>query len=113
MAERANGFTPIFDGVAREFGLVGAAVFGIVWRHCQMRHGRCHASIETMANLLGVNERTVRRQLVMLAQRNFIRREAAPTPRVPASYVCLYDPNELLVGVDIESTQGGQNVRSE
>lgn len=92
MATRTDGFTPIFDDVARSEGLVGAAVFGCVWRHCQMRDGDCHASIDTMASLLHLDESTVRRQLTKLLGSKMIRRTQEPTPREPAHYVCLYAP---------------------
>jgi len=92
MKDRGPGFSMVFDDVARDFGLVGAAVFGCVWRHEHMSHGYCHASIDTMATLLGVNESTIRRQLLRLRAAKMIERTEDATPVEPPHYVTTYVP---------------------
>ncbi len=47
-------FSPLFDLIAAQYGLVTAAVYGVVHRHCQMRDGVCRASTRRMAQLIGV-----------------------------------------------------------
>lgn len=96
MREQQDGFTPVYDSVAREYGLVGAAVYGVVHRHCLMRDGDCHCSLDTMAYLLGVTESTARRWLRRLEADGWIRQTQASTPRVPAHYVCNRVPPEGL-----------------
>jgi hypothetical protein len=56
-----GGFTPSFDCVLQDVGLVGAAVFGRIWRYCQGYRGVCDASIETIAGELNISTRTVLR----------------------------------------------------
>ncbi len=50
-----GGWTPLIDSLIvilgkddnPRYGLVGAAVYGVVWRHCQMKDGICRTSQET------------------------------------------------------------------
>ena len=51
--------TRIFDELVPQFGLVGAAVYGVVWRYAQMRDGHCHASYERLASDIGITARTL------------------------------------------------------
>jgi len=92
MAERQDGFTILFDDVVREYGTTGALVFGCVWRHCQVRDGYCHASIDTMAGLLGMNGSTVRRHLGILRECGMIRRSASSKQHIPDEYACIHTP---------------------
>ncbi len=61
-------FTPILDIIAAQFGLVTAAVYGVVHRHCQMRDGICRASTRRMAQLLGTTHITVQRHVRILVE---------------------------------------------
>jgi len=97
MADRKDGFTPIFDDMAQRVGLNVAAVFGCVWRHCQMRHGTCHASLETMSGLLNVSKRTVQKHLDTLEKRGFIRKIEPEHRHMPPTYACLYEPSVTRV----------------
>lgn len=97
MAERADGFTPLFDDVTRKVGIGAAAVYGCVWRHCQMRHGTCHASMETMSGLLSVSKRTVQKHLDKLEQCGMIVKIKQAHWYVPPTYVCLYEPTVTRV----------------
>ena len=92
MEDREDGFTPVFDDVVRQVGLSGAAVFGCVWRHCQMRHGNCHASMETMGTLLGLSKRTIQKQLDMLEKAKLIVKQERERWYKPPVYVCTYEP---------------------
>ncbi len=66
------GYTPVFDVVATRLGTMTALVFGVVWRHCQMRLGICTAGVPRLAGLTGVNERTVRRHLAELCESGYL-----------------------------------------
>lgn len=85
---RADGFTPLFDSVVRELGTIAAVVYGVVWRHCQMRRQVCDASQGTMATLTGMAERTIRKWLSVLVETGYIVDITDP-PRmgVPRTYV--------------------------
>jgi hypothetical protein len=65
-------FTPLFDEVRQHTGLVAAAVYGVVWRYCQMSEHVCFASLETMARQAGVGRRTVMRGLAFLEEEGWI-----------------------------------------
>ena len=62
----------IYDLVAKEHGLVTAAVYGVVHRHCLMREGVCRASTRRIGELIGLNHNTVQRELVLLGELGFI-----------------------------------------
>ncbi len=68
----STGFTMTFDVLADRYDALTALVFGVVWRHCQMRKHVCTASVERMAKLIGVSENTVRRRLKVLVDDGFI-----------------------------------------
>jgi hypothetical protein len=65
-------FTPIFDEVCQHTGLIPAAVYGVVWRCCQMSDHVCYASLETIGLQAGVSKRTVIRALVVLEEQAWI-----------------------------------------
>ena len=75
-----KGFTPLIDALVKEVGVVQAAVYGIVWRHCQMSNGVCTASQDKMAELLGVHRATVLRHLKDLCKKGYLR-DTTPTLR--------------------------------
>lgn len=66
------GYTPIFDVVATRLGTMTALVFGVVWRHCQMRLGVCTAGVPRLADLTGIAEKTVRRHLAVLVENGYL-----------------------------------------
>jgi len=66
-------FTPIIEPLARERGLVTAAVFGIVQRHCQRDDGVCSASLETMAEMIGTDRTTILRHIKKLCEDGYLK----------------------------------------
>jgi hypothetical protein len=68
-----DGFTPIIDVVADKMGLIPAAVYGVVWRYCQMRDGVCYATLETLAGHLGCDAATIQRHIRKLCEQGYIR----------------------------------------
>lgn len=75
-----DGFTPVIDVVAAEVGLIPAAVYGVVWRYCQMGKGVCYASQTTMAEKLGIGQATMQRHLRALCDAGFLE-DTTPTLR--------------------------------
>ena len=69
---KCNGFTPLIDAMVRKYGLVTAAVFGRVWRYCQLDNAVCSASLETIAAELGLNRRTIMRHIDILVRDGFL-----------------------------------------
>lgn len=95
MKDRKDGVTIVYDEITRKIDGMAALVFAVVHRHCRMNDGYCHCSVDTMAKLLGFDERTVRRQLVRLEEMGMIRKLREPTPRQTAAYEMLYVPKEV------------------
>ena len=67
-----GGFTPIIDAVVSEVGFVPAAVFGVVWRFCQLKDGVCNASLDTIAAKLDISTRTALRHIKALCDAGYI-----------------------------------------
>jgi hypothetical protein len=65
-------FTPLFEPLVQRYGLLTAAVYGLVWRYCQMRDGACRASVPTLAARLSISERSFSRQVILLKQDGLI-----------------------------------------
>lgn len=69
MADRSKTpdlFTPLFECVVEKYGIIGAGVFGEVWRYCQMDRHQCDAAAQTIADTLHVSLRTVQRWFKVL-----------------------------------------------
>jgi DnaD/phage-associated family protein len=69
---KVDGFTPLIDGLVAEHGIVRAAVFGKVWRYCQMEDGVCRASQERMADELGLTRATVNKHIEALCADGYL-----------------------------------------
>lgn len=64
-----SGFVPMFDAVIEQYhDHTRAAVHGAVWRFCQMEDGVCKASLQTIADWIGVNKTTAQRHLEVLVE---------------------------------------------
>lgn len=75
---KLKGFTPLIDAVVQDVGLVAAAVYGVVWRHCEMRDKVCHASIATLSDFIGVKRRTTERHLQELCDAGYLHKMKRP-----------------------------------
>jgi DNA-binding transcriptional regulator YhcF (GntR family) len=67
-----DGFTPLIDVVTTAVGLTAAAVFGRIWRFCQMELEVCTASHQTIADDLGLARETVSRSCKALVEAGFL-----------------------------------------
>ena len=67
-----DGFTPVIDELAQEYGLVRAAVFGMIWRYCQMKDGVCYASLGKLSESLGVSLASVQRHAAELVKDGYL-----------------------------------------
>ena len=114
--EKQRTYTPLFDHIAAELGLTGAAIYGVIWRHSQMRHGYSHCSVATMSRLLQLSRRTVQRWLRRLEKEGWIRRVTSATGRRPAGYIIVRDdmtqPRSQLDSPErtVETDQGRHSV---
>jgi hypothetical protein len=67
-----DGFTPVIDSMAREHGLVTAAVFGRMWRYCQGDRRVCTASLEIIGADLGLDRATAMRHAAKLVELGYL-----------------------------------------
>lgn len=65
-------FTPLFDHILKEHGLWAAAVYGRIWRYCQMSDHVCRASLDVLANQLGIDRKTVLKNITILEDARLI-----------------------------------------
>ena len=65
-------FTPLIDNLVEDVGVIPAAVFGRVWRYCQMHEGYCHAEQERIADDLGLSRQTVNAALKKLVSKEYL-----------------------------------------
>ncbi len=62
IVQEISGFTPMFDAVVMRYkDETRAAVHGAMWRFCQMSDGVCRASLETIAEMIGISAATAMR----------------------------------------------------
>lgn len=72
ISARIDGFTPLFDCVVHDLDVICAAVFGRMWRYAQGRDGACTASMERIADDLGIQRTTVYRHIKRLVADGYL-----------------------------------------
>jgi len=92
------GFTPLMDVIAEADGIVCAAVFGKVWRYCQMKDEVCKASTDTIASGLGIDRSTVSRHLATLCEKGYIKDLSPDVRNAPHVYA---DAGKIRVRVSL------------
>ncbi len=106
---KVGGWTPLVDQLAMlkdekdnyRYGTVGAAIFGVVWRHCQMQDGICRASQETLGELIGVNSRmTMNKYLKRLVEDKYL---IDTTPGLRNKPHIYKDAGKLNLAISIEA----------
>jgi DNA-binding Lrp family transcriptional regulator len=110
--KKVGGWTPIIDtlSVDPKYGLQGAAVFGVVWRHCQMRDGVCKASQETLGELIGINSRTtLNKYLKRLVKDGYL---IDTTPKIKHKPHIYMDAGKLNMIISLEVEPSEDNEKS-
>jgi len=82
-----NQFTPLFDEITQQYGIVTAAVYGYIWRKCQMESGHCSASFQTIADELNVSRRTAVTHVKQLVNDGLITDLTPNANRKPHKYL--------------------------
>ena len=84
-----QNFTPCVDSLVHEpdLGIIGAAIYGQIWRYCQGPKGACFATLVHIGENLGITRKTVHRYVNVLEKKGYIRDVTpadtpARTPRV-------------------------------
>jgi DNA-binding MarR family transcriptional regulator len=83
-----KGWSPVIHSLAKQdgIGLITAAVWGAVWRYCQMDDKVCTASLETIGADLGIDKATVLRHIKKLCERGYLRDETPGLRNVTHTY---------------------------
>ena len=96
-----KGFTPLVDTLVEELGLVPAAVYGAVWRFCQMRNHVCSASLQKIAARAGVHLNTAQRHVKALVAAGYLIDTTPDLHNRPHTY---RDAGRVKMGGVIEAT---------
>lgn len=76
-----EGFTPVIDRILKDTGsYMTALVFGRIWRFCQMKDGVCNATLETLADGLGMSRPAVLKHARILVETGYLK-DLTPTLR--------------------------------
>lgn len=81
-----DGWTPVIDAVVQDVGIMTAAVFGRVWRYCQMKDGVCQAGVERMADELSIERKTFMRHLEILTEKGYLEDHSPDLRNRPHTY---------------------------
>jgi len=106
--KKVGGWTPIIDTLALDpkYGLKGAAVFGVVWRHCQMKNGVCNASLDRMGELVGIKTRdTIIKYLKRLVKDGYLIDTTPGIKNIPHIYK---DAGKLNMAISLEIESADQ-----
>ncbi len=97
---KVDGWTPAIDSITSKHGVIASIVFGRIWRYCQGSEGACTASLETIADELGLSRRTVIRKVAELVADGYLKDETPGRRHAPHRY---FDTGkaglEIAVGV--------------
>lgn len=83
---KVDGFTPVIDTVMKETSLITAVVFGRVWRYCQMETGVCNASLDRIANGIGLSRTTVMQHIKVLVDIGYLKDHSPDLRNHPHTY---------------------------
>jgi len=104
-----GGFTPLIDHLLEdpEVGLMGAVLFGRVWRYCQGSYGVCSASKDTLAQNLGISRRSIIRHLQRLCALGYLDDLTPDLRNKPHTY---RDTGKIMVSVKFGVTESHSSV---
>lgn len=95
-----SGFTPAPDVLIRDYGYITALVWGKIWRYCQMSDGVCRASLDRIANELGMSDNTIMRHLRPLCENGYLYDSTPDLKNKPHIYS---DTGKIRIKVSVEA----------
>lgn len=84
--ESAGPFTMVSHLLAQEVGLTCSAVYGAVWKRCQMEGGVCDASLDTLGLDITVDRATVMRSIKKLCGLDYLTDQTPNRRNAPHTY---------------------------
>ena len=97
-----SSWTPVVDSLLRNTDLKAAIVFGRIWRYCQMKDGECYASIQKIADGVGMSYKTVQRRVKILVTKGYLQ---DITPHMRYSPHTYRDTGKVIVSDKIEAIE--------
>ena len=67
-----DGWTPCIDSITQTIGAIASIVFGRMWRYCQLSNRVCSASIDKVADELGLSYNTVHTHVIKLVEAGYL-----------------------------------------
>ena len=101
---QVKGFTPLIDSVTKQCGVIVSAVFGQIWRYCQMDDDICKASHQRIADDLGIDRSTVMRHTETLVQAGYLEDLDVDVTNRPHRY---RDTGKAGLEASLDSKNGG------
>ena len=96
-----EGFTPLIDVLVEQYnGVLTAAVFGRVWRYCQGSYGDCKASLQTIADELGISYATTMRHIKALCADGYLEDRTPNLRNRPHTYA---DTGKVALQVSLKA----------
>jgi len=84
---QVDGFTPLPDLLVKRYGIIAAAVWGRMWRYCQMADGVCRAALDTIAEELDLSRPTIIKHIETLVADGFLFDKTPDLKNKPHIYV--------------------------
>ena len=109
-AQRQGGlyFTYLWDWAVEEVGFEAAAVYGVIYRYCEMRDQKCYASIDTLAAHVGMTRQRFSRHLKTLVERGLVIDLTPDAKGVPHEYIT--ERRAAALGIEVPR---GDNAETE
>jgi DNA-binding MarR family transcriptional regulator len=82
-----KGFTPLLDKLVKDYGVITAAVYGIVWRYAQMDDKVCRASLEKIADRINISSKTAERHIKKLCTSGYLEDLTPQVKNKPHIYI--------------------------
>lgn len=103
-----QGFVPLIDSITQQHGVIVSAVFGRIWRYCQMETGVCSASLETIADELRLSYATVQKHVKLLVKESYLEDKTPDLRNHPHIYK---DTGRAGIAIDIFASENLEGTR--
>jgi hypothetical protein len=102
-----DGWTPLIDEMVQMYGVIGASIFGRIWRYCQMKDGVCSVSLSRIGDDLDLDKATVMRYAARLVQDGYIEDTTPDIGNKPHTY---RDTGKASLGVSVKAKSSYRGV---
>lgn len=100
-----KGFTPVPDQLIEEFNVTVAAIYGVVWRYCQMEDRVCKASLEKVGARVGMSAKSAERHVSTLVEAGYLTDLTPDVKHKPHEYALT---DKLSLYGSVVAGEGGQ-----